>query len=184
MLKGYVRTRIPRGEKRFLTSDSFTKFSKENGFRPMTVSRNSSMKKDFDLWQFHEILQGKRISTYDSFTKFSKEKGFWPMAVSRKFPRKNKGRRKQPRTLLKKAKWTKPKNTFYVWVLSSAPVLFPNFCLWIFYFLWLFVRGVKLLYWREVLGSLHFALKKSFGFLRWLVKGSFGSLGDRNFQHW
>ena len=46
--------------------------------------------------------------------------------------------------------------TLYLWVLASAPVLSPNICLWLFYFLWFFVRGVKFLYWRKVLGFLHF----------------------------
>ena len=70
----------------------------------------------------------------------------------------------------KKVKWTemnKRKILFICGCLLQLPFLFPNFCLWLFYFLWLFVWGVKLyiegkfwvsfiLSWRKVKGKFLF----------------------------
>ena len=57
----------------------FFRFPKRGtSVKMIRLSTNSPRgKSDFDLWQFHEILQGKMILILDSFAKFSKGKWVW-----------------------------------------------------------------------------------------------------------
>ena len=118
----------------------------------MTVSRNPrggngfnlehKSQKVFGLWQFHETPEGKN--------------GFSP----RYFQETPEGEITSENTNnhdpYEKIKWTETKRPFICGCLFQLPLLYPNFCLWIFYFLWFFVKGGIALYWREVLGFLHF----------------------------
>ena len=149
---------------------------------------------DFDLWQFREIHQGENDFDFDLWRFRVILQGNMILTSSRNspIPRGRIGKstnNHEPFWRTLPIKWWKMKRRKNIFYMCGYLLQFPFYSpIVVFEFFFIFVTlcaGVKkLLYWREVLGSLHFAAKESFGFLQWVVKGSFGSLGDRNFEHW